>query len=149
VSIAKYSIVFYGDPHAAAPAADKNPAPRENTQASAQEPQLPQQKTTPKACLEVLENPAGQVTEFALTELSSYIGKSAQANIPYKSRGIFGGGPEMAAVITMRPEGYYITPVKEGYAKHNGDVLTGKLLLADDDIIEVGATRFRFLLKKP
>jgi predicted component of type VI protein secretion system len=110
---------------------------------------LPVQKPkTPQGALEVLENPADGRKDFELTALSTYIGKSSQAGVPYKSGGLFGGGPDLAAVITMRPEGYYLNPIKEGYAKYNGNPLSEKVLLNNDDTIEVGATRFRFFLKK-
>ena len=141
--LVKYSLIFSDD---AAPAAES--APKAEKAGQKPGPELPPQKIIPKACLEVLENPAGTVKEFELTALSTYIGKSSQANIPYKAGGLFGTGPDMAAVITMRPEGYYLTPVKEGYARHNGDPLAAKQLLKDDDIVEVGSTKFRFFIKK-
>jgi len=133
INLVKFSLVFM----------DEAAAPR------AAEPPLPQQKPkTPPGALEVLENPADTRKDFELTALSTYIGKSSQAAIPYKSGGLFGGGPELAVVITMRPEGYYLNPIKEDYAKYNGNPLNEKVMLKDDDTIEVGATRFRFFLKK-
>jgi len=133
VNLVKFSLVFMDEA-----AATKAP-----------EPPLPQQKPkTPPGALEVLENPADARKDFELTALSTYIGKSSQAAIPYKSGGLFGGGPELAVVITMRPEGYYLNPIKEDYAKYNGNPLNEKVMLKDDDTIEVGATRFRFFLKK-
>jgi pSer/pThr/pTyr-binding forkhead associated (FHA) protein len=135
VSIVKYSLVY-----------------TDNTvkQASAGQAAEPQQKPKPpQSFLEILENPTDSRTEFELTALSTYIGHSAQASIPYKTGGIFGGGPELAAVITMRPDGFYLNPIKEGFAKHNGNALAEKVLLKDDDVIEVGVTRFRFFVKKP
>ncbi|MBI5743030.1 MAG: FHA domain-containing protein [Elusimicrobia bacterium] len=132
VTIVKYSLLFTDESAAA-----KADAP------------LPQQKAkTAQGNIEVMENPADERKEFELTALSTYIGKSAQASIPYKAGGLFGGGPELAAVITMRPEGYYLNPIKEGYAKYNGGPLNEKVMLKDDDVIEVGSTRFRFFLKK-
>lgn len=134
VTLVKYSLVFGED----------TPAP-----AKAPEPQLPPQRgRPPQGGIEVLENPVDDRKDFELTALSTYIGKSAQAAIPYKSGGLFGGGPELAAVITLRPEGYYLNPVKEGYAKYNGNPLNEKVMLNDDDVIEVGTTRFRFFVKK-
>ena len=132
VTLIKYTLIFT-DEAAAAPA----------------EVPLPQQKQkTPQGAIEVLENPASDKKDFELTALSTYIGKSSQASIPYKSGGLFGGGPELAAVITMRPEGYYLNPIKEGYAKHNGNLLNEKMALTNNDTIEVGITRFRFFLRK-
>ncbi len=137
VAIVKYSLVFTDTAAAAG-------------QPAAGEPALPPQKAKPaQASLEILENPLDNRKEFDLTALSTYIGHSSQASIPYKSGGLFGGGPELAAVITMRPDGYYLNPIKEGFAKHNGNALSEKVLLKDDDVIEVGATRFRFFIKKP
>ena len=136
VAIVKYALVF-SDPAAAA------------AQPKQTETDLPQQKPKPsQGTLEVLDNPMDARKEFSLTALSTYIGHSSQAAIPYKSGGLFGGGPELAAVITMRPDGYYLNPIKEGYAKHNGNSLTEKVLLADDDVVEVGVTRFRFFVRK-
>ena len=135
VAIVKYTLVF-ADENSAAVSAPKEEA-------------LPSQRPkAPQGALEVLENPADERKDFELTALSTYIGRSSQATIPYKSGGIFGGGPELAAVITLRPEGYYLNPIKEGYAKYNGNPLTEKVQLKDDDTIEVGATRFRFFIKK-
>lgn len=132
VTLIKYTLLFTDD---AAPAPAEEP--------------LPQQKQkTPQGAIEVLENPGDDRKDFELTALSTYIGKSSQASIPYKSGGLFGGGPELAAVITMRPEGYYLNPIKEGYAKHNGNLLNEKVALKNDDTIEVGTTRFRFFLRK-
>ncbi len=134
VTLVKYSLVF----------GESSLAPEK-----APEPQLPPQRgRPPQGGIEVLENPADDRKDFELTALSTYIGKSAQAAIPYKSGGLFGGGPELAAVITLRPEGYYLNPIKEGYAKYNGNPLNEKVMLNDDDVIEVGSTRFRFFVKK-
>jgi len=135
VTVVKFSLVY----------ADENaPAVR----APAEAPLPAQKPKTSQGALEVLENPADERKEFDLTALSTYIGKSAQAAVPYKSGGLFGGGPELAVVITMRPEGYYLNPIKEGYAKYNGNPLNEKVVLKDDDTVEVGATRFRFFIRK-
>ncbi len=132
VTLIKYTLIFVSE-------APPTPA----------EVPLPQQKQkTPQGALEVLENPADDRKDFELTALSTYIGKSSQASIPYKSGGLFGGGPELAAVITMRPDGYFLNPIKEGYAKYNGNALNEKVPLRNDDTIEVGTTRFRFFLRK-
>ncbi len=133
INLVRYTLLYADD--SAAPQAAEQPLP-------------PQRQKTPLGALEVLENPADARKDFELTALSTYIGKSAQAAIPYKSGGLFGGGPELALVITMRPEGYYLNPIKEGYSKYNGNPLNEKVMLKDDDTIAVGSTRFRFFLKK-
>ncbi|MHB0996608.1 MAG: FHA domain-containing protein [Elusimicrobiales bacterium] len=136
VTIVKHSLVYVDESGAAA------------VQSPANAPLPAQRPKTPQGALEVLENPADGRKEFDLTALSTYIGKSAQAAVPYKAGGLFGGGPELAVVITMRPEGYYLNPIKEGYSKYNGNPLNEKVQLKDDDTIEVGSTRFRFFIKK-
>ncbi|MEA3306935.1 MAG: FHA domain-containing protein, partial [Elusimicrobiota bacterium] len=99
-----------------------------------------------KAFLEVLEG-AVDKQEYEISATSTYIGKSSQANIPIKGSGIFGGAPDMAAVIAMRPDGFFLMPIKEDFAKHNGNPLKTKITLKDDDIIEAGGTKFRFFVK--
>ncbi len=143
VTVVKYTMTYMeggGAPAPAAPAAATAPAATPAATMSGQAG-----KTKP--FLEVLEG-AVDKNEYELTAMSTYIGKSAQANIPVKGSGLFGSAPDMAAVVTIRPEGCYITPIKEGYAKHNGDPLNEKKPLKDDDVIEVGGTKFRFFIKK-
>ncbi|MCG2725575.1 MAG: FHA domain-containing protein [Elusimicrobia bacterium] len=99
-----------------------------------------------KAFLEVLEGIVDK-QEYEIIATSTYIGKSGQANIPIKGSGIFGSAPDMAAVIAMRPDGFFLMPIKEGFAKHNGSPLKTKITLKDDDTIEAGGTKFRFFIK--
>ena len=144
VGIVKYSLVFTEDsPARNAAGGDDSQAPEIRT-----EPELPPQKARVKGGLEVLEGACEAKTEYELTDLATYIGKSAQANIKYQGSGIFKTGPAVAMVITMRPEGYYLVPIKEGYARHNGNPLNEKIFLQDDDIIEAGGSKFRFFIKK-
>jgi FHA domain len=100
-----------------------------------------------KAFLEVLEG-AVDKQEYEITATSTYIGKSSQANIPIKGSGIFGKAPDMAAVIAMRPDGFFLMPIKPDFAKHNGNPLKVKVTLQDDDTIEAGGTKFRFFIKE-
>jgi len=138
IGIVKYFLIYMDETAAPAPKADEK----------VPEPELPPQKARVRGSLEVLEGPADGKNEHELTNLSTYIGKTAQANIQYKGSGIFNTGPDIAAVITLRPEGYYLIPIKEGYATHNGNPLNEKTALKDDDIIDVGGTKFRFFIKK-
>ena len=139
VHIAKYTLTYMEDaPDAAGPA----------TPGAETEPRLPPQKNRVRGGLEVLEGGSEGETEHKLTNLSTYIGKTTQADIQYKGSGIFNTGPDIAAIIAMRPDGYYLVPIKEGYAKHNDNLLNEKVLLKDDDIIETGKTKFRFFIKK-
>ncbi len=144
VGIVKYLLVFAEDaPTQNTTGGGISPAPETGT-----EPELPPQKARVQGGLEVLEGACEGKTEYELADLSTYIGKSAKANIKYKDSGIFKTGPAVAVVITMRPEGYYLVPIKEGYAKHNGNQLNEKIFLRDDDIIEAGVSKFRFFIKK-
>jgi len=141
IGIVKYTITFLdGSAQKAAPGAA--------AQTKAPEPELPAQKARIMGGLEVLEGGSDVKTNYELTNLSTYIGKTPQANIQYKGAGIFNSGPDIAVVITLRPEGYYLIPIKEGFATHNGNSLTEKTLLKDDDVIGVGGTKFRFYVKK-
>lgn len=144
VGVVKYFLIFVEDSPATGAADNPRPPAREIKP----ETELPPQKGRVQGGLEVLEGGGDGQTEYELTNLSTYIGKTAQSNIQYKGSGIFNTGPDIAAVITMRPEGYYLVPIKEGYARHNGNPLNEKILLKDDDIIEAGGTKFRFFIKK-
>lgn len=126
IGIVKYSIVFTEDPKVEVLKAVEDKMPR--------------------GFLQVLEG-AVDKSEYEITSLSTYIGKSDQANIPIKGSGLFGSAPDMAVMIAMRPEGFYLIPIKEDFAKLNGSPLTEKIILSDDDTIEVGATKFRFSTK--
>lgn len=141
IGIVKYSLIFMDD--------KKPDAPRIETQAgrAPEKPvEVPQQKPKLKGFLEVMEGVVDK-QEYELTNLSTYIGKSTQAHIPIKSSGIFASVPEIAAAITLRPEGFYLIPIKEGYPKLNGIAITEKVMLNNGDIIETGATKFKFCIK--
>ncbi|MBI4050960.1 MAG: FHA domain-containing protein, partial [Elusimicrobia bacterium] len=86
-------------------------------------------------------------TEYLLTGLSTYIGKSDRVQIPIKGSGLFGNAPEVAAMIARRPDGYYLVAMKEGYPKLNGKNLTGRELLKEGDLIELGSTIFQFFIQ--
>ena len=144
VSIVKYFLVFIEDAPASGAAACSSPPALEVKP----EPELLAQKSRVRGWLEVLEGGSEGATEYELTNLSSYIGKTAQTSIRYKGSGIFNTGPDIAAAITMRPEGYYLVPIKEGFVRHNGSPLNEKTLLNDDDRIDAGGTKFRFFIKK-
>ncbi|MCB4792686.1 MAG: FHA domain-containing protein [Elusimicrobia bacterium] len=92
--------------------------------------------------LRVIEGKAEQ-NEYSLTNLLTYIGKSSTAAI--KIKGMF--APDIAALISKRPEGYLITAVKDGYPKLNSNTLSGQAELKDGDLIEVGGIKFLFQLK--
>jgi len=81
-------------------------------------------------------------SEYQLTTLLTYIGKSDTAAI--KVKGMF--APDIAALISKRPAGYLLTAVKDGYPKLNGKNLSGQTELHDGDFIEIGSIKFLFQL---
>jgi len=116
---------------AAPPATPPAPVPKSFTQA-----------TVKTGILRVIEGKSEQ-NEYTLTGLLTYVGKSATAAI--KIKGMF--APDIAALISKRPESYLITAVKDGYPKLNNNSLSGQAELKDGDIIEVGGIKFLFQLK--
>lgn len=142
ITIVKYSLIF-------SEISSKKDEPqqiKEDSYLNTQSKYIAGQKV--RGFIEVIENPVDNKTEYELTLNSTYIGKQGKANIPAKSANIFSPIPDMAIVITLRPDGYYLIPLKEGAAKYNGDPLKEKVLLKNDDIIELGSTKFKFTLKK-
>lgn len=144
ITIVKYSLVF---------SSDKNIS-KESANLQQEEEILKQTRSkyidpkSVKVSVEVIENPYDSVVEYEIKATSTYIGKHGKANIPAKAANIFSSMPELAAVITFRADGYYLNVLKEGIVKHNGDEIKDKIILKDEDIIVVGATRFKFNLKK-
>jgi len=145
LTLVKYSLIFmseYGTPNQNS----VNQTEQKTALDATQSKYIMGQKV--KGFIEVIEGPVDEKNEYELVLLSTYFGKQGKANIPAKSSSIFSSMPDMAIVITLRPDGYYLVPLKEGIAKYNGDPLKEKVLLKNDDIIELGATKFRFILKK-
>ncbi len=161
IGVAKHTIVFVD----LSVSAQANDQPAQScAQAAGQSASQPQKEaqhgqTTPPASHEeiaglkpmtgILQVIDGFVdkSEYEMTALSTYIGKSERAGIPIKGSGMFGSVPEVAAMIAKRPDGYFLVQLKEGYTKVNGNVVSGKEPLKDGDLIEIGATKFRFQLK--
>ncbi len=146
IGIIKYSLVFVGDEKASSASSQKQPETATASPKISTPSVNEADKKVPKAFLEVLDGRIDK-QEYEINLVSVYIGKSSQANIPIKGSGLFGSAPDMAAVISMRPNGFFLTPIKEGYVKYNGNPLTEKVELKNDDIIEAGGTKFRFFIK--
>lgn len=113
-----------------------------SSQAAAPAPAPAPAQKEANGILTVIEGKLDQ-SEYQLTALLTYIGKSDTAAI--KIKGMF--APDIAALISKRPTGYLITAVKEGYPKLNGKAISGQVELKDRDQIEVGGIKFMFLLK--
>lgn len=158
IAIAKHTIVFMDDrpvsaeaiaqmsqvdpaPVQAAPVptpapAAKTPAPAPAAQAAAAV------KFDKKGGLRVTDGIVDKV-EYELTENSTYIGKSERVAI--KIKGML--APEVAAMVSRKPEGFFLVAIKDDYPKVNGMPVKGQRLLNEGDVIEVGGTTLQFYLK--
>lgn len=82
-------------------------------------------------------------SQFSLTGLTTYIGKSDQAAIRIK--GLF--APDLAACVARKPDGYYLKVIKEKAVKLNGGVLDDQAVLKEGDLIEVGNLKLMYFLQ--
>jgi pSer/pThr/pTyr-binding forkhead associated (FHA) protein len=82
---------------------------------------------------------------FNLSGLTTYIGKSDQAQIRLK--GFF--APDMAACVARKPEGYFLKVLKEKSVKVNGQVVQDQAALAVGDKVEVGGLALMFYQLDP
>jgi pSer/pThr/pTyr-binding forkhead associated (FHA) protein len=82
---------------------------------------------------------------FALTQLTTYIGKSDQALI--KLKGLF--APDLAACVAKKADGYYLTALKEKTVKLNGANLMDQdqVPLKEGDLVDVGNLKLMFFLQ--
>ena len=116
--------------------------PAQDTPNAAPQAPAPQKTAEKIGMLRLVEGKA-DLPEYTLEGLLTYIGKSDTAAI--KIKGMF--APDIAALISKRPNGYLITAVKDGYPKLNGNSLSGQVELKDGDMIETGGLKFMFQLK--
>jgi pSer/pThr/pTyr-binding forkhead associated (FHA) protein len=96
------------------------------------------------AIIHVTSGIVDQVEYELKTGSTCYIGKARSAQVKIKGTGLFGSAPENAAMITSRPNGYFLIPVKERYVTLNGKILDRKEQLKDGDVIQAGGTTMRF-----
>lgn len=150
VGIAKHALKFIDDRREATVVSA--PAPAVNADATMMIAPQKQQEMAAAAATAAQKKPAVvriikgmvDVPEVELKSSSTYIGKSDRVQIKIKGTGLFGSAPENAAMIASRSDGYFLVPVKEGYAKLNGKVVHQKEPLKDGDVIEVGGTTLKF-----
>lgn len=100
----------------------------------------PQEGREQVGYLKVVEGGVGDQGEVTLSALITYIGKAESAGIRIK--GMF--APDIAAIVSRRPEGYLLKAVKEKYPKVNGKELEGERELKNGDVIEAGSTKMVF-----
>lgn len=143
VGIAKHSIVFINEEEAKAPPpVPSAPVSSDATMIiSAPKPPSEGEKKASEA-LGVLKVVSGETaaSQFVLSGLTTYIGKSEQAVIQLK--GLF--APDLAACVARKPDGYYLKIIKEKSVKLNGMVLLDQALLTIGDSIEVGNLKLTF-----
>lgn len=140
-------------PSASAPQAPQKPmdsdativmSPQRQEQVRSNEAPAPAQAAQKEVVglVRVIEGKLDQ-PEYQLTSLLTYIGKSDTAAI--KIKGMF--APDIAALISKRPNGYLITAVKDGYPKLNSKSLSGQTDLKDGDLIELAGVKLLFQMK--
>lgn len=155
IAIAKHTVVFVDDRPISADAIARmaqrpEPEPVPPPAAKPVPPMTRPAQPTPAAAkglekiggLRIIEGAVDQV-DFVLTENSTYIGKSDRVSI--KIKGMM--APEVAAMVSRKPNGYFLVAIKDGYPKVNGMSVQGERLLNEGDVIEVGSTKMQFYLK--
>lgn len=148
IAVAKHSIVFLNDAErpSAAPAEASGvssdatmimaaPA-KASGKPGASDPSVP------AAVVGALRVVSGEsnAASFSLVGLTTYIGKSDQAQIRLK--GFF--APDMAACVAKKPEGYFLKVLKEKSVKVNGELVQDQAPLAVGDKVEVGGLSLMF-----
>ena len=114
------------------------------------EPSLTEAETAPEPSGALSdEQPAilsfvtGGTDEYTITKKLVKLGKAEEADVHI-------GGiltPKVAATISRRPTGYYITPMGRVKIKVNETMVKGSCRLRDFDIIAVGPVRLQFSYK--
>ncbi len=137
VGVAKHMIVFINEEEAAAPPPPPS-APMSSDATMVMAPQAPAEGKPEKKAPETLGGlrvVTGETTasQFSLTGLTTYIGKSEQAVI--RTKGLF--SPDLAACVARKPEGYYLKVIKEKSVRVNGQIVDDQVMLQEGDLIEV------------
>lgn len=143
LAIAKHTVEFYNDEETpAAPVSSVVPVSSDATVVMAAPPPMPAASSR----LGHLRILVGSKAEpYPLTQLTSYIGKSDQALV--KLKGLF--APDLAACVSKKPDGYYLTALKEKTVKLNGDNLMdqAQVPLKEGDLVDVGNLKLMFFLQ--
>ncbi len=148
LAVAKHTIVFLNDLEVPTPsAAAAAPAVSSDATVIISAASKAKSAEAPKAAgggevVGALRVIAGEsnAASFSLVGLTTYIGKSDQAQIRIK--GFF--APDMAACVARKPEGYFLKVLKEKSVKVNGETVADQALLNVGDKIEVGGLALMF-----
>ena len=84
--------------------------------------------------------------EYLLSGKLTLIGKSEMATVRLMGFFVRLFGPEVAAQITKRDDGYYVGK-GTGSPKRNGQLITAPTKLNDGDMIEVGSVKLNFVYR--
>jgi pSer/pThr/pTyr-binding forkhead associated (FHA) protein len=147
VGVAKHVIVFLNDQEVASPASSGPAVSSDATivmsaPSAKAKPAAEPAAAAPAEVVGALRVVAGESNApvFSLVGLTTYIGKSEQAQIRIK--GFF--APDMAACVARKPEGYFLKVLKEKSVKLNGAVVGDQAQLNLGDKIEVGGLSLMF-----
>lgn len=145
LAIAKHTVEFFNDEEVPAPKTGGRGAPVSSDATVIMAAPPP----TPKGAervghLRMLMGGSAQPTP--LLQLTTYIGKSDQAQV--KLKGLF--APDLAACVAKKSDGYHLTALKEKTVKLNGDVLMdqAQVPLKEGDLIDVGNLKMMFFLQE-
>lgn len=145
-SIAKHTVLFV-DADAPVPAPAPAPVSTDATVIMTAPPPVPAPVAPAAArvgCLKILMGGDPGEKPVTLTAFITYIGKSAQAQI--KLKGLF--QPDLAACISKKPDGFYLTALKDKMVKLNGNSLMdqAQVPLQEGDLIDVGPLKMAYIL---
>ena len=147
IAIAKHTVEFVNEEEALVrsmtPPA-KEAVSSDATVVMAAPPSAPKAGSERIGHLRVLVGDSAQ--PHALTHLTTYIGKSDQAQI--KLKGLF--APDLAACVAKKPEGYFITALKGDTVKWNGQPIMdqAQVPLKEGDLVDVGSLKMMFFLQE-
>jgi pSer/pThr/pTyr-binding forkhead associated (FHA) protein len=146
LAIAKHTLEFYNDEEVP-PALSEEPSGPVSSDATVimAAPPPPVKGLQRVGCLRTLAG--GNAPPQPLTHLTTYIGKSDQAQV--KLKGLF--APDLAACVAKKSDGYYLTALKEKTVKLNGDPLMDQAVvpLKEGDLIDAGGLKLMFFLQEP
>jgi hypothetical protein len=146
VGVAKHLIVFLNDQEVLTPAEGEAPVSSDATiimtapAASTAKNKPPELKAAETVGAMRVVSGESNAASFSLVGLTTYIGKSEQAQIRLK--GFF--APDMAACIARKPEGYVLKVLKEKAVKLNGSPLLDQAILTVGDKVEAGSLTLMF-----
>lgn len=145
LSIAKHTVEFFNDEEIVSSTTEGKVPPVSSDATVIMSAPPPPVKAS--ECVGYLRTLAGgNALPQPLTQLTTYIGKSDQAQV--KLKGLF--APELAACVAKKSDGYYLTALKEKTVKLNGDTLMDQAVvpLKEGDLVDAGGIKLMFFLQE-